>query len=49
MLGRGQQHGGVAVVAAGVHLALVGAGVGEVVVLGHRQRVDVGAQPHGAR
>ncbi len=48
MLGGGQQHGGVAVVAAGVHLALVLAGVGEGVVLGHRQRVDVGAQAHRA-
>ena len=33
---------------AGVHLAGVGAGMGELVVLGHRQRVDVGAQAHGA-
>ena len=41
---RGQQHGRVAVVAAGVHLALVFAGVGEGVELGHGQRVHVGAQ-----
>ncbi len=39
-----QQHGGVAVVAAGVHLAGVLAGVGEGVELGHRQGVEVGAQ-----
>ena len=44
-----QQHGGVAVVAAGVHHAGVAAGVREFVGLGHRQRVHVGAQAHGAR
>ena len=44
MLGGRKQHGRVAVVAAGVHLAGVPAGVREGVVLGDRQRVDVGAQ-----
>ena len=44
---RGQQHCGMPVMAAGVHLAGVRAGMGEVVVLGHRQRVDVGAQADG--
>ena len=45
---RGHQHGGVAVVPAGVHLAVVLAGVLEGVELGHRQRVHVGAQADGA-
>jgi len=44
VLRRRQQHGGVAVVAAGVHLAGDGAGVREGVELGHRQRIHVGAQ-----
>ena len=48
MLGRRQQHGGVAVMAAGVHLARMDAGMGELVVLGHRQGVDVGTQAHRA-
>ena len=48
VLGRRQQHGGVAVVAAGVHLAGVLAGVGEPVAFCHRQRVHVRAQAHGA-
>ena len=47
-LGHAEQDGRVAVVAAGVHLAGVLAGVGEGVELGHRQRVDVGAQADGA-
>ena len=45
--GGGQQHGGVTVVAAGVHSAAVHARVREGVVLGHRQCVDVGAQANG--
>ena len=49
VLGGGQQHRGVAVVAAGVHLAGVRALVREGVVLGDRQRVHVGAQADGAR
>ncbi len=44
MLRRCQQHGGVAIVAAGVHLAGVLAGVGEGVEFRHRQGVEVGAQ-----
>ena len=48
VLGGSEQHRGVAVVAAGVHLAGVMARMREVVVLAHRQRVDVGAQPDGA-
>ncbi|MNI26820.1 hypothetical protein D3C73_805370 [compost metagenome] len=48
VLRRGQQHGGVAVVAAGVHLAFVLAGVREAVDLLHGQRVHVGAQAHRA-
>ena len=40
-----KQHGGVAVVAAGVHAAGVLADVGDVVDLQHRQRVHVRAQP----
>ena len=40
-----EQHRGVAVVAAGVHLAGVGGGVGQPGNLGDRQRVHVGAQP----
>mmetsp|Transcript_70481 Transcript_70481/g.166212 ORF Transcript_70481/g.166212 Transcript_70481/m.166212 type:complete len:304 (+) Transcript_70481:1718-2629(+) len=46
VLGGRQQHRGVAVVATGVHAAEVAAGVRELVALGHRQRVDVGAQAH---
>ncbi len=40
-----EQHGGVAVMAAGMHAVLVGALVGQVIVeLGHGQSVHVGAQ-----
>jgi hypothetical protein len=49
VLGRRQQHGGVAVVAAGVHLAGVLAGMREAVELLHGQGVHVGAQADGAR
>ncbi|MCY1521686.1 hypothetical protein D9M68_565110 [compost metagenome] len=45
---RSQQHGGVAVMATGVHLAVVLAGMRERVDLLHGQRVHVGAQAHGA-
>jgi hypothetical protein len=45
---RGQQHGGVAVMAAGVHQAGVAAGMGKAVGFVHRQRVHVGAQADGA-
>jgi len=48
VLGRSQQHRHMAVVAAGVHAARNAAGVREGVVLGHRQRVHVGAQADGA-
>ena len=47
VLGGSQQHGGVTVVAAGVHLAGVAAGVAEGVELLHRQGVHVGAQADG--
>ncbi|MPM26106.1 hypothetical protein SDC9_72607 [bioreactor metagenome] len=47
ILRRRQQHRRVTVVAAGVHLACVLAGVLEGVELLHGQRVDVGAQAHG--
>ena len=47
VLRSGEQHGGVAVVAAGVHLARVLAGVGKGVVLLHGQGIDVGAQADG--
>ena len=46
---RAQQHGGVAVVAAGVHLAGVARRVGKAVDFLHGQRVHVGAQADGAR
>ena len=39
-----QQHGGVAVMAAGVHLARCGAGVRKLVELLHGQRIHVGTQ-----
>ena len=42
---RAEQHGGVAVMAAGVHHARPGRLVGHVVRLEDRQRVHVGAQP----
>ena len=45
-LGRAQQHGGVQVVAAGVHDALRLAGKGHAGLLVDRQRVDVGAERH---
>ena len=48
VLRSGQQHGGVAVVAASVHLARVAAGMGEGVELLHGQGVDVGAQANAA-
>ena len=44
VLGRTQQHGGMPVMAAGVHLAGPGRGVGDAGGLGDRQRVHVGAQ-----
>ena len=47
VLRRRQQHGGVAVVAAGVHLARVSAGMVEGVELLHGQRIHVGAQADG--
>src|SRR6185369_11324633 len=49
MLGCREQHGYMPVVAAGVHLALVPAGVAEGVELLHRQRIHVGAQANRAR
>ena len=48
ILGRPQQHRGVAVMAAGVHHARMPARVLEGVALGDRQRVHVGADAHGA-
>ena len=45
--GRAQQHGGVAVVPAGMHYAGVYAGVGHLVFLLHGQSIDIGAQHHG--
>ncbi len=47
MARRGQQHGGMAVMAAGVHLARLRAGMGEFVELLHGQRVHVGTQADG--
>lgn len=44
--GRAQQHGGMQVVAAGVHLALVLAGEGHAALLVDGQGVDVGAERH---
>ena len=44
---RAEQHGGMAVVATGVHLAAFGAGVGKGVELLDRQRVHVGTQANG--
>ena len=49
VLGRGQEHGHVAIVPTRVHLARVLAGVGEPVELLHGQRVHVCAQANGAR
>ena len=48
MLRGGQEHGHMAVVAAGVHLARVLAGVSELVELLHGQCVHVGAQANGS-
>ena len=48
VLGRSQEHGHMAVVAAGVHLAGVLAAVVELVELLHGQRIHVGAQANGA-
>ena len=45
----GEQHRGVPVMPAGVHLPSMNARVSEAVPLGHGQRVDVGAQTHGPR
>ena len=49
VLRRSQEHGHMAVVPTGVHLAGVLAGVGELVELLHGQRVHVSAQTDGAR
>ncbi len=43
-----QQHGGVAVMAAGMHLAVVGGAMGERVALLDRQRIHVGAEADAA-
>ena len=48
-LGRAEQHGGVPVVAASVHLAGDFGAVGEVGLLFDRKRVHVGAEPDRAR
>ena len=48
ILGGPQQHGGVTVVAARMHAALVRAAMVEGVELVHRQRIHVGAQADGA-
>jgi hypothetical protein len=48
VLGRTQQHRGVAIMAARVHLAGVGGGVGKGVGLLDRQRIHVGAQADAA-
>jgi hypothetical protein len=47
MAGGAQEHGGVAVMATGVHLALDRRLVRQIVGLLNRQRVHVGAQPDG--
>ena len=49
MLRGGQQHGHMAIVTAGVHLAWVLTGVGELVELLHGQGVHVSPQTNGAR
>ncbi|KAG1443314.1 hypothetical protein G6F57_018139 [Rhizopus arrhizus] len=49
VLRRGQQHGGVAVMATAVHLAVVARPVVELVFFLHGQGVHVGAQPQPAR
>ena len=49
VFGRGQQHGGVAVVAAGVHQAGVAAGVGQASGFLNGQGVHVGTQAQTAR
>jgi hypothetical protein len=45
---RAEQHGGVSVMPAGVHRALIAAAIRDVVGFGDRQRVHVGAQPDRA-
>jgi hypothetical protein len=47
MLGRAQEHGGVTVMAAGMHLVGVHRGVVELVLLLQVQRIHVGAQANG--
>mgnify|MGYP002621741539 CR=1 FL=1 len=47
VLGGAQQHGGVAVMAAGMHLALMLRLVAEIVLLVHVQRIHVGTQADG--
>jgi hypothetical protein len=48
VFGGGKQHGGVTIMAAGVHLSAMHTRVSERVVLRHRQRVDVSAKAYGA-
>lgn len=48
MLGRAQKHGGVTVMATGMHDALVLRRIGQVAFLVDRQRIHVGAQPDPA-
>ncbi len=45
---RAEQHGGVPVMPAGMHLPRIGGAMGEVVGLGHRQAIHVGAEADGA-
>ena len=49
VLGRSEQHGGVAIMATGVHTARMAAGVGKGIELLHRQRIHIGAQANSAR
>ena len=49
VLRRAKQHGGMTVVAAGMHAAIVAGAVGKQVLFAHRQRIHIGAQTDAAR
>ena len=49
VLRRAKQHGGMAVVAAGMHAAIVAGAMRKQVLFAHRQRIHVGAQTNAAR
>ena len=48
VFGGPQQHGGMAIMPAGMHRPLHRAAIGDIIQFFHRQRIHIGAQPNGA-